>query len=209
MICLWCDSLAIKQIVVDTTTYHQCSNCEIVFMDSKQRLDLKAEEARYLLHQNKVTDAGYQNFVLPLKNAVIERFDQNHLGLDYGSGKDSAISYLLSEKNYKINKYDPFFQPDKNVLVNHTYDYIIVCEVAEHFYNPKAEFAKLKSYLKPQGILFVMTSLITAHVNFKSWSYRRDSTHVCFYADKTFKTKFKTQVLADNLILLHRHEEEK
>ena len=204
--CLWCDSTDTQQIIADKTIYHQCLSCEIVYMDSKHHLDLKAEEARYLLHQNNVTDIGYQNFVSPLKNAVLERFNENHVGLDFGSGKDSAISYLLNQKNYKVNKYDPFFQPDKIVLKTNTYDYIVVCEVAEHFYNPKFEFIKLKSYLKPHGILFVMTSLITADVDFKTWSYRRDSTHVCFYTDKTFKTEFKTEVLTNNLILLHNCE---
>ena len=174
-------------------------------MDSVHRLDSKSEEQRYLLHENIVTDEGYQNFVAPLKRAILDRFHQNHLGLDFGSGKDSAISYALRQQNYKINQYDPFFKPDASVLKPKTYDYIIICEVAEHFYNPRAEFLKLKSYLKAGGVLFVMTSLRTGAIDFKTWSYRRDSTHVCFYTEKTLQTEFKTEVLADNLILLRTH----
>lgn len=202
MICIWCESQKIGQISVQNKTYHHCQDCEFIFLDSAHRLDLKSEEQRYLLHQNIVTDEGYQNFVAPLKNAVLGRFTSNHLGLDFGSGKDSAISYSLRKQDYNVKQYDPFFQPDVSVLKSAAYDYIIICEVAEHFYNPKAEFLKLKSYLKTGGVLFVMTSLRTRSVDFKTWSYRRDSTHVCFYTEKTLQKQFKTEVSADNLILL-------
>ncbi len=205
--CLWCGSASTQQIKVEKTIYYQCLCCEIIFMDRKYHLDPLAEEARYLLHENNVLDSGYQKFVEPLKKAVMQRFGPSHLGLDYGSGKDSAISYLLTEQNYKLNKYDPFFQSESSVLKPSTYDYIIICEVAEHFYQPRAEFEKLKSYLKPTGILFVMTSLKTEAIDFQSWSYRRDSTHVCFYSQKTFLMEFATEVLASNLILLRARED--
>src|SRR3990167_1783863 len=125
------------------------------------------------------------------------------LGLDHGSGKDSAIHYLLKQRQYQLEKYDPFFVNHPERLQTEKYDYIVVCEVAEHFYDPCAEFEKLKSLLKSGGTLFVMTSLWSQDVDFINWSYRRDSTHVCFYSVKTFSTQFTVEVEAPNLIILH------
>ena len=191
MTCLLCDHHQLNRLSVASNNYFICQHCDLTFLDPDQRLSLSDEQKRYEQHQNNVQDQGYQNFVKPLFDVVIKNRTQNQIGLDYGSGKDSAISYLLQKNKYKINKYDPFFLNDSAVLKENFYDYIIACEVAEHFYNPKLEIAKIKSYLKKDGFLFIMTSLLTEKIYFETWSYRRDSTHVCFYSEKS------CQVIAD------------
>lgn len=200
--CLWCKSPELIHLHVQNEFYHQCKNCDFIFLSLDQRLTADSEKARYDLHHNEVTESGYQAFVMPLKIAIENKFSPTSLGLDYGSGKDSAISYLLEKQGYQIKRYDPFFRPNKTVLALSSYDFIIVCEVAEHFYNPEVEFRNLSSYLKPNGVIFVMTSLVTNDIDFATWYYRRDVTHVCFYSEKTFALKFKTTVLAKNLVEL-------
>lgn len=180
-----CDSNLLIEKKYSKLSYFHCKSCDLIFLNPEQRLDHQQEKQRYLKHENNVLDLGYQKFAAGLHKIILENVTVASVGLDYGSGKDSAISYMLSQSGYAIRKFDPYFLNDSEALGENFYDYIVVCEVAEHFYKPKAEFFKLKSYLKNNGSLFVMTSLVTDQINFETWSYRRDSTHVCFYSKNT------------------------
>lgn len=212
MICILCHSSLLEQIKFSENLkeriYFQCLTCDLIFLNPKERLVPAEEKARYEKHENNVLDKGYQNFVSLLKNEIVKSYDQNSVGLDYGSGKESAIGYLLSEEKFTVQRYDPFFVPDVSFLKKNFYDYIIVCEVAEHFYAPGLEFAKLKEILKPKGQIFIQTSLVSKNRDFKNWSYRRDSTHVCFYSKLTFrwiKKKYlfsDANILSENLVVL-------
>jgi 2-polyprenyl-3-methyl-5-hydroxy-6-metoxy-1,4-benzoquinol methylase len=93
---------------------------------------------------------------------------------------------MLKKDGFKVSLYDPFFYPDTNVL-SLKYDFITCTETAEHFYNPFKEFNTLDKLLKPGGWLGIMTSFLTTHDMFENWYYRRDPTHVTFYAKKTFQ----------------------
>jgi SAM-dependent methyltransferase len=155
------------------------------------------EYQRYLQHENNVNDPGYQKFVEPLVTVVQKYFKPMHLGLDYGAGPGPVSSHLLNGKGYQINLYDPFFHPDLHVLEK-KYDYVICCEVIEHFHHPEQEFEKLKKLLKPNGKLFCMTEPYTSQIDFKAWHYKNDITHVIFYHSKTLeylKNKFGFKTL--------------
>jgi SAM-dependent methyltransferase len=106
--------------------------------------------------------------------------------LDYGCGSDSVISKLLSEKKYIISKFDPFYENNPKVLEN-KYDFIIACEVVEHFHFPKEEFQSLKVLLKANGELLIMTHLYDSSIDFEKWYYKNDFTHVFFYTEETFE----------------------
>ena len=80
-----------------------------------------------------------------------------------------------------------FFYPDIKNL-SKTYDFIICCEVMEHFFDPEKEFTLLKSLLKPSGKLFCKTSILKNDADqeyFNDWWYHNDPTHVFFYTPKT------------------------
>jgi len=144
------------------------------------------EKKRYLEHNNNVHDLGYQKFVNPIVNAVQKDFNNTTSGLDFGCGTGPVISKLLRDKNYSIATFDPFFDNNLNALKT-TYNFIVCCEVIEHFHNPLKEFKLLKSLLKPKGKLYCMTDLFSANINFKNWYYKDDDTHVIFYHKNTFK----------------------
>ena len=91
----------------------------------------------------------------------------------------------MEKKGFQIDLYDPYFYPNKKVF-NNKYEFITCTEAAEHFYNPLAEFNKMNEILNKGGILAVMTSLYDDSIDFESWYYRRDPTHVIFYKEKTF-----------------------
>lgn len=166
--------------------YFRCSSCRSVFLNPSQRLNLIEERERYLRHENNIESEGYQNFIKPLVDAVKVCFGPGHSGLDYGAGPGPVAAFLLEKDGYRISKYDPFFYPDRGVL-NYSYDYIICSEVIEHFFNPFTEFAKLRSLLNPAGKLFCYTQLLNDSVEFETWHYISDPTHVFFYHRKALE----------------------
>lgn len=167
--------------------YFICRTCKGIHLDEKFYLDEKLEKIRYETHNNDVNDEGYQNFVSPITNAILEKYNQNHNGLDFGAGTGPVIKKILNENKIEINLYDPYFHPDKKVL-NQKYDFISCCEVIEHFYNPSKEFNTLSNILKDNGSLFIMTDIYNPEINFDKWYYKNDPTHVFFYQERTFET---------------------
>ena len=188
--------------------YYNCDICKAIVKDKKYYLTADKEKARYETHNNDVNDIRYQNFVLPITNYVIEEILPGHKGLDFGSGTGPVISSMLMEKGYDIVQYDPFFAPKQNVL-NNMYDYIVCCEVIEHFYNPKTEIDRLVSLLKVNGILLIMTMLYNDQIDFNKWNYRNDSTHVFIYRKETIEyianeKKLEIDILTDRFIVLRK-----
>ena len=188
--------------------YYNCDICKAIVMDKKYYLSADKEKARYETHNNDVNDIGYQNFVLPITNYVIEKFLPEHKGLDFGSGTGPVISSMLLERGYDIVQYDPFFAPNQNIL-NNMYDYIVSCEVFEHFYNPKTEIDRLTSLLKVNGMLLIMTMLYNDQIDFNKWNYRNDSTHVFIYRKETIEyianeKKLEIDILTDRFIVLRK-----
>jgi len=166
--------------------FYACSNCGSVFRHPDYLLPSEHEKERYLLHQNDVEDQGYQAFVSPLVTAVCQSFSPNTIGLDFGAGPAPVAAKLLGNKNYELKFWDPFFHPDTSVLQT-TYDFIICCEVMEHFYDPLKEFRVMKSVLNAGGKIFCMTDLLPKMASFKDWYYKNDKTHVLFYSEENLK----------------------
>ncbi|MBL1320870.1 MAG: class I SAM-dependent methyltransferase [Methylophaga sp.] len=160
--------------------YHQCGACQAVFMGAEYLLDATDEESRYLSHNNDVTDEGYQQFVSPITSAVLIHQTPEQKGLDFGAGTGPVIAKVLADNHFKLDLYDPFFHNDVTLL-EQQYDFIVCCEVMEHFYYPDKEFALLKRLLKPKGRLYCMTDLYRDNIDFANWYYQNDNTHVFFY----------------------------
>ena len=55
----------------------------------------------------------------------------------------------------------------------------------EHFYTPIKEFALLKNLLLKGGILYCMTDIYNQDIDFSSWYYKNDPTHVFIYQKNT------------------------
>lgn len=166
--------------------YYQCKTCNSISLDTENYPSLKEEKYRYLEHNNNVEDKGYQKFVQPIVDIVFTNFNEKHLGLDFGCGPGPVISKLLRDQDYQITTYDPIFDDNKDTL-NTKYDYIVCCEVIEHFHNPLKEFKLLRSLLKSNGKLVCKTDLYSEEIDFKKWYYKNDQTHVIFYHKNTFK----------------------
>jgi 2-polyprenyl-3-methyl-5-hydroxy-6-metoxy-1,4-benzoquinol methylase len=157
-----------------------------VLMDKEDYPTPQQEIDRYESHNNDVEDPRYQEFVSPLVEKITDHFSADSLGLDFGSGTGPVITKLLTDQGYSVNIYDPFFDDDEHVL-DLKYDYIVSCEVIEHFHEPYKEFQNLRAMLKPGGKLFLKTDLYTDDLDFHAWYYKSDETHVFFYHPETFK----------------------
>jgi 2-polyprenyl-3-methyl-5-hydroxy-6-metoxy-1,4-benzoquinol methylase len=205
MTCTLCGSELINK---KDAYYYDCDRCKAIVKDEEYYLTADEEKLRYELHNNDVNDVGYQNFTSPITNHVIENFLPEHKGLDFGSGTGPVISSMLTKEGYDIVQYDPFFASDKDVL-NDRYDYIVSCEVFEHFYNPRKEIDRLISLLKVNGMMLIMTMLYNDQMDFNTWFYRKDPTHVFIYRKETIEYISKEKnleigILTDRFIVFRK-----
>lgn len=165
--------------------FQKCSSCQSVFRCNDFFPDSQQEKSRYEEHNNDIHDQRYQWFVSPIVENVLKSHTSQQNWLDFWAGTWPVISHLLWQKWYKIELYDPFFH-NYPELLEKKYDYIIACEVIEHFHDPKKEFKLLYSLLKPGGKLYIMTDMYHEEIDFKAWYYKNDLTHVFFYSEKSF-----------------------
>lgn len=202
--CPLCTNSGTVFYTFNTSLYFQCTNCSGIYMDEKLRPDQKEEKIRYEEHFNDVENLGYQNFVSPITNAVLENFNKSDKGLDFGSGTGPVISKILNDNDYSIVQYDPFFHNFPEILSDR-YNYIVCCEVMEHFYHPKKEFELLYQLLLPHGKLYCMTDLWDETIDFHQWYYKNDQTHVFIYTKETVQWIQKnlgfTKVIIDGRLL--------
>lgn len=166
-------------------SYFECALCRLVFLSPDLRLSGEEEKKRYDLHCNSPEDEGYLRFLSRLTEPLTRILPPGSEGLDYGCGPGPALSVLLSRSGFKTADYDPYYYPDQTLLQK-KYDFITCTETAEHFYFPGREFARLAGLLRSGGCLAVMTEFLRADRSFLHWPYRRDPSHVCFYAQDTF-----------------------
>lgn len=169
----------------DNRNYYLCNNCNLISVSQVSFISAKEERERYLTHNNGIEFKGYVDFLNQAIKPAVQFIDKNMIGLDYGCGHTPTLSKLLDQKGYLCEDYDPFFV--KNEL-NKKYDFIFSTEVFEHFFDPKKEIEKIVNLIKNNGILIVMTEKWNNLEQFNNnWHYLRDSTHVVFFHEKTFK----------------------
>lgn len=183
--CPLCNSLS-KIFYQNSSTYYRCEICYGIFLDKAHRPDSITEKSRYEIHENNAEDKGYQKFVAPITSSIMRDFSKNDKGLDFGAGTGSAVSKVLQDNHFDIVQYDPYFH-NYPELLEQNYDYMACCEVIEHFYNPNEEFLLLHNLLEKNGKLYCMTHLYDESIDFDTWYYKNDSTHVFFYHHKTIE----------------------
>lgn len=166
--------------------YFRCCRCRAIFLSPEFFLDEREEKARYETHNNDPQDIRYQKFVFPIVNGVLDSFSINQKGLDFGCGTGPVIKHLLQQKGFSVDLYDPFFRNNQSVF-SKNYDFIVCCEVIEHFHQPAKEFSRLFELLNTGGRLFCMTDFYKDELDFENWYYKDDPTHVFFYHKQTIR----------------------
>lgn len=202
MDCLLCHTPHVAPFRVDKKpvhSYFHCAECDLIFMEPSERLGPEEEKQRYDLHEN-TNNAGHRDFFLPLVQGLEEHFKAAGISpsqltsLDYGCGPSPVLSGLLSERGFKTHNYDLYYHPNQDEL-RRTYHLVTSTEVWEHLYAPRQEIERMLRLLKPGGLLGVMTSAHRGEAAFHDWHYRRDTTHVVFFSEKSMEWFAKTYKL--------------
>ena len=206
--CLLCDFDTKIFYKEKNREFYKCDNCFSIMLNPINYISNKDEKERYETHNNDVDDIRYQNFVSPIVKSVKKDYKPSHIGLDFGAGTGPVITSLLEKEGYKLNLYDPYFHNYPKNL-NKKYDFIVCCEVIEHFYNPFEEFKLMSEILNSNGRLYCMTSLYDESINFEDWYYKNDETHVFFYHKKALewicaKFEFAKVKISDRLIIFSK-----
>ena len=93
---------------------------------------------------------------------------------------------MLEEQGHSVELYDKYYTNDHSVF-DKEFDFITLTEVLEHLYDPIFELERLTSILKPKGVLAIMTQTLTQDVDFKTWYYKNDPSHIGFFSQKSLE----------------------
>ncbi len=188
MKCPLCDSNAIV-----FENFYRCPECHLVFKDFNNHLNENDEKNRYLLHENDRIDKGYLDFLKKILEPIRLEDFKNKKILDFGSGPHPILSSYLKDLGHDVDSFDKYFSEIK--LSDDSYDLILASEVFEHFREPKIELENILKLLKKGGILGIRTKFLKDHLEYKTWWYKNDPTHIVFYSDDTFNYLAKTYQL--------------
>jgi len=182
IICPLCAEQTNERVRTRDRSLHACEACGLLFADPADRLSLQEQKERYLLHDNRIEDRDYCNFLSRPVRAAKPFLVPGSKGLDYGCGHGPVLSRLLEAEGFTMTDYDPLFF---NVELEPSYDFIFSTECFEHFEEPAREILKVLERLKSGGVLTVMTELWSEATDLGDWYYATDPTHVSFYSERT------------------------
>lgn len=183
--CPLCNGKGILFFTDKNHTFFDCTECKGLYRDPNQFLKPADEKERYLHHKSDINDSGYYNFVSSIIKEVKNYFPKGNKGLDYGCGHTPILSEFLKKEHYTMEVFDAVFFKETEVL-NKQYDFIVCCEVIEHFYDPFNEFKQMRELLAPKGKLICKTHLYENGIEFEKWYYKNDPSHVFIYRAETF-----------------------
>ena len=168
----FCGNL-MEEITINNVKYYECKNCGYLRKNSPISKD--EEKERYDLH---IVDFGYREYMYKVY-LKIEKYISGRT-LDYGCGKIHLLADIIKEKGFDSSFYDLYYH---NILINGTFDTIILIEVFEHILDIYDLMLNLKKLLNNDGKIIIMTKKKEYPLE-KFW-YLRDITHVSFVDDKT------------------------
>ncbi len=166
--------------------YLECKECSLVFVPPQYHLSAEEEKKQYDFHQNSPNDMNYRKFLNRLFQPMQKYIIKGDKGLDFGCGPGPTLSVMFQEIGCDMNIYDKFYA-DHPGLLQQNYTFITATEVLEHLSDAKYELERLLSCLKSGGVLGIMTKLLTNKEAFKTWHYKNDPTHICFYSKTAFQ----------------------
>jgi len=186
LVCPLCHCDGSKYLTFQTRKkrrYWHCRSCDLIFVDAEALPTPEQEKDIYTFHQNSPEHSGYVEFLQRIIQPARPYLNPTMRGLDYGCGPGPTLSVLLERQGIRCHNYDPIFFPE---TPQSPYDFIFATECFEHFHSPATELARLSLLLQPQGYLFVMTELWHEQIDFRTWYYKTDPTHVSFYHLNSF-----------------------
>ena len=205
-VCPLCNSNLTESFHRDSyREYLKCGNCDFVFVPKIYHLSEKDERARYDSHNNDPADDRYRNFLSQLLSPLQEKIPKIANGLDFGSGPGPTLSLMLEECGYSVDLYDKFYAMNDDIF-DKQYDFITASEVVEHLMQPLTELSRLMGLLKTNGVLAIMTQILTPQIDFEQWYYKHDPSHIGFFTEKTLnylseKWQAELYVISDRVVI--------
>lgn len=182
--CPLCDSVDVPLFhSYDKRQSYHCAVCDLVFVPKAYHVSVQEERAVYLLHENHIENEGYVAMFRRALAEIMPHVTPRRI-LDYGCGYEPVLQQILQGDGYHCDIYDAHFFPE---LPDGEWDLIVSTEAFEHFANPAAEIERMLSRLQPGGSLGIMTRLRTEAIEFASWHYSKDPTHITFYSPACFE----------------------
>lgn len=183
-ICSLCNSTSV--ILFDEfreRKYYRCELCKLIFMDRNILLPPNIEKERYSHHKY---DQNYDNYNMSIADKIAPFLTKGDFGIDFGCGQFNVLVKILTDKGFPTIGYDPFYSDFNNKdLLETKYDFVVSIETIEHFHNPLREFTIISNILTDEGKLFLRTQLYDDSIDFNSWWYIKDDTHVSLYSEHT------------------------
>lgn len=165
--------------------YFRCTSCDFIFVPPKFHLSNEKEIERYKLHTNSGDDPRYRAFLNRIVPVITSKVEKDANGVDFGCGPSPILPNSLLKEGIIVKPYDPLFHNNINILKKR-WDFIVSTEVFEHFNTPSKSIESIWELIKENGYLFIMTQLYSDDMEFKSWYYKGDQTHIGFFTRKTF-----------------------
>ena len=106
---------------------------------------------------------------------------------------------MLKEYGHSVDLYDKFYAKN-DIVFDKQYDFITASEVVEHLKQPMFELNRLMGLLKSNGVLAIMTQILTPKIDFEQWYYKNDPSHIGFFSEKalnSFSRKVASRTLCD------------
>ena len=167
--------------------YIICNTCKLIFVPDKDLVSKSKEKERYSLHDNAIDDREYMEYLqgfakdlerIPLSDPKI---------LDFGCGREAALTFILQEKGYRCCAYDPLYNRDLDTSEK-AYDIVVLCEVIEHLRDIQKELELVEKILDSDGYILFRTEFYHKKGEFPDWWYTKDITHINFFSLYTMET---------------------
>lgn len=186
--CILCNGIPVIPLISpespEENRFLRCPVCDLIFVPRNFHLTPDDEKARYMLHENTLSNEGYVGMFFD-KIALIRQHCRGVSSvLDYGCGPEPVLAELMRREGYDCDIYDPYFFTE---FPRGPYDLVISTEVFEHMKDISAGLRSIHSLLAPGGYLAVMTSFHDTVADFRGWWYASDPTHICFFGMGTFE----------------------
>ena len=208
-VCPLCNSNVAESFHRDSyREYLKCGNCDFVFVPKIYHLSEKDERARYDSHNNDPADDRYRNFLSQLLSPLQEKIPKIANGLDFGSGPGPTLSLMLEECGHSVDLYDKFYAKN-DVVFENQYDFITASEVVEHLRQPLTELSRLMVLLKSNGVLAIMTHILTPQIDFEQWYYKHDPSHIGFFTENALnylaeKWQAELYVISERVVIFKK-----
>jgi hypothetical protein len=187
MNCTLCGEPELDDFYTDNwRQYQRCDSCDLIQVPTSFHLDSKSERAHYDTHNNSPDDADYRAFLNRLVEPLQKQLTPDARGLDFGCGPGLTISVMYRELGHVVDNYDIYYAKNESIW-QQEFDFVTASEVVEHLKKPGRTLSRLWGLIRSGGKLGIMTQTFNPTIDFGTWHYRRDPTHICFFSQHTMQ----------------------